>query len=221
MRGSPVQRGYVLDTAELMQRVEKDFPRFLVQYARELLDVHDVQAKLDETARRTPQLARSVVPKAISITGLTALLRQLLDESVSLHAWDRILEAVCEAAEHPPHQQLERIRRALREQIVHDVAPRELGVHRLDPLIEDAVREALVRRGGESSLALAPELARDIIAAARLVLKGEPSETVLTQTDVRRSIYELLAPELPNVRVLAYDEIPPATRIEELDPIRV
>jgi type III secretory pathway component EscV len=109
----------------------------------------------------------------------------------------------------------------LREQIVHDVAPRELGVHRLDPLIEDAVREALVTRGSESTLALAPELARDIIAAARLVLKGEPSETVLTQTDVRRSIYDLLAPELPDVRVLAYDEIPPATRIEELDPIRV
>jgi type III secretion protein V len=221
LRGSPVQRGYVLDTAELMQRVEKDFSKWLSQHARELLDVHDVQAKLDETARQTPQLVRSVVPKAISITGLTALLRQLLDESVSLRAWDRILEAVCEASEHPPHQKLERVRRALREQIVHDVAPRELSVHRLDPLIEDAVREALVMRGAERTLALAPELARDIVSAARTALSGEPGEAVLTQTDIRRHIFELLAAELPNLPVLAYEEIPPAARIEELDPIGV
>lgn len=221
LRGAPVHKGYVVDANELAQRIDRDFPRMFAQHARELLDVYDVQSKLDEIAVKTPQLARSVVPKAISITGLTALLRQLLDESVSLHAWDRILEAVCAASDHPPHQQLERVRRALREQIVHEVAPRELQVHRLDPLIEDAVREAVVTRGSERALALAPELTKGIIAAVRQAVQADGSESLLTQPDIRRHVYELLAPELPNLRVFSYDEIPPATRIEELELIRV
>lgn len=221
LREAPVLRGYVLTVAELLERIELDFARIFSRHARELLDVHDVQTKLDEIALKTPHLARSVVPKAMSLTGLTGLLRQLLDESVSLQAWDRILEAVCSAAEHPRHQQLDRVRRALREQIVHDLHARELEVHRLDPLIEDAVREAIVTRGAERSLALAPNLAREIVNAVRLALVSDVPITVLTQTDIRRVVYELLAPELPNVRVLSYDEIPPATRVEELDPIRV
>jgi type III secretion protein V len=221
LRESPVLRGYVLAASELVDRVDREFAGVLSRNARELLDVHDVQTKLDETALRTPQLARSVVPKAISITSLTTLLRQLLDESVGLQAWDRILEAVCAAAEHPQHQQLERVRRALREQIIHDLHPRELEVHRLDPLIEDAVRESIVTRGAERTLALAPNLAKDIVAAVRLALTGDTSASLLTQTDIRRFVYELLAPELPHVRVLSYDEIPPAAMVEELEPIRV
>lgn len=221
LREAPVLRGYVLTTDELVERIDREFTRVLSNHARELLDVHDVQTKLDETALRTPQLVRSVVPKAISITGLTGLLRQLLDESVSLQAWDRILEAVCAAADHPQHQQLERVRRALREQIIHDLHARELEVHRLDPLIEDALREAIVTRGAERSLALAPDLARDIVGAVRVALTGETHASLLTQADIRRFVYELLAPELPQVRVLSYDEIPPATVVEELEPIRV
>jgi type III secretion protein V len=221
LREAPVLRGYVLSASELVDRVDREFADVLSRNARELLDVHDVQAKLDETALRTPQLARSAVPKAISITGLTTLLRQLLDESVSLQAWDRILEAVCAAADHPRDQQLERVRRALREQIIHDLHTRELAVRRLEPLIEDALRESIVTRGTERSLALAPNLAKDIVSAVRLALSGDTSATLLTQTDIRRFVYELLAPELPHVRVLSYEEIPPTTIVEELEPIRV
>jgi type III secretion protein V len=221
LREAPVLRGHVLTVSELVTRIELEFARTFARHARELLDVHDVQTRLDESALRTPQLARSVVPKAMSLTSLTGLLRQLLDESVSLQAWDRILEAVCSAAEHPQHQQLERVRRALREQIIHDSHLRELGVHRLDPLIEDAVREAIVTRGAERSLALAPNLARDIVGAVRLALSEDATASLLTQTDIRRFVYELLASELPQVRVLSYDEIPPATPLDEREPIRV
>jgi type III secretion protein V len=221
LREAPVERASAASLPVLASRIESEFARIFQQNARELLDMHDVQTKLDELALRTPQLARTVVPKAISLPSLTALLRQLLDESVSLQAWDRILEAVCAAAEHPQHQQLERVRRALREQIVHDFHAEELGVHRVDPLIEDTVREAIVTRGTERTLALAPDLARDIVSAVRLALAAEPTASLLTQTDIRRFVYELLAPELPQIRVLSYDEIPPATAIEEREPIRI
>ena len=132
------------------------------------------------------------------------------------------MEAVSAAADRPAHQQLELVRRALREQIVHDLGQsRELHVHRLDPLIEDAVREAIVTRGDQRALALAPDLARDIVRAVRAALAGNGSVNLLTQSDIRRSMYELLAPELPRVRVLSYDELPPLAQLDELEPIRV
>jgi type III secretion protein V len=215
LREAPVLRGPIGDLASL---VELQIAPALMRHARELLDIHDVQTKLDELA---PQ-SRSLLGRGLSLPLLTGLLRQLLDEAVSLRAWERILEAVSAAAEQPAHQRLELVRRALREQIVHDLEKRqELSVRRLDPLIEDAVREAIVVRGEQRALALAPELARDIVRAVRTALANGGSANLLTQSDIRRSVYELLAPELPAVRVLSYDELPPLLQVDELEPIRV
>ena len=210
LREAPVLRGVV---SELDSLVARDIGPALARHARELLDMRDVQTKLDEVAP---------IGRSLTLPALTGLLRQLLDEAVSLRAWERIVEAVSAAADRPAHQQLELVRRALREQIVHDLEKRsELHVRRLDPLIEDAVREAIVTRGDQRSLALAPELARNIVGAVRGAFDGEHSQNLLTQSDIRRSVFELLAPELPKVCVLSYDELPPLVQVDELEPIHV
>jgi type III secretion protein V len=215
LREAPVLHGA---SGELARLIEREIAPALERHARELLDMRDVQIKLDELG----PLTRGVLGRTLTLPALTGLLRQLLDEAVSLRAWERILEAVSAAADRPAHQQLELVRRALREQIVHDLGQtRELHVHRLDPLIEDAVREAIVTRGDQRALALAPDLARDIVRAVRAALAGNGSANLLTQSDIRRSMYELLAPELPRVRVLSYDELPPLAQLDELEPIRV
>ena len=215
VREAPLVRGEASELAGLIAGLGP----LLASHARELLDMHDVQRMLDELGTRAP-LARTLVPRAIALPALTGLLRQLLDEGVSLRARERILEAVYGAADRPAHEQLELVRRALREQIVSELG-REVAVHRLDPLIEDAVREAIVTRGQARTVALAPAMARDLAGKVRLALAGDARANLLTQTDIRRSVYELLAPELPQIRVLSYDEIPPSLSVDEREPIRI
>jgi type III secretory pathway component EscV len=129
---------------------------------------------------------------------------------------------VASGAEREPHEQLERVRHALRDQIGHDLMHEgALNVHRLDPLIEDAVREAIVRRGPERTLALAPDLARDIVQAAKRTLANSPGGVVLTQAELRRLVFEVLSPELPDTAVISYDELAPSLPVQQRAPIRI
>jgi type III secretion protein V len=206
LREVPVAQAEGLaDVDALATAIARDFPPLFARHARELLDMADVQRKLDELAPH----AQSLVPRAIGLAGLTAVLRQLLDEGVSLRAWERILEALHGAADRTAADQLALIRRALREQILHDLG-RDLPVHRLDPLIEDAMRESP-----------SPELSREIVGKVRLMLTTEARVNLLTQPDIRRSVFELLARDLPAVRVLSFDEIPDGASIEEREPVRI
>jgi type III secretion protein V len=201
-----------------------DLPALLMQRAGELLSLDEVKRLLDELQAHSPTLVHSVVPKLVSLPALARVLRALLDEGVSIRPLPRILEALAcanQGTQADEHELVERVRRALREPIVqqHEQGG-VLRVHRLDPLIEDTVRDAVQHSGHEHYLALAPDLARDIIASVRRVAVQQTVAPVLvTQPDVRRFLRELLAPELPAVAVLSWSELPPNAAIEEREPI--
>src|SRR5262245_2022456 len=74
VREAPVLRGQ--HTGELQPLIEAQIAPALARNARELLDMRDVQARLDAHSARTPVLAR-----AVTLASLTGLLRQLLDEA--------------------------------------------------------------------------------------------------------------------------------------------
>jgi flagellar biosynthesis component FlhA len=97
-----------------------------------------------------------------------------------------------------------------------------LHVHRMDPLIEDALRAAQALVGRAETPALPGDMAQDVIAAIRTATAGAPEAHVLvTQPTLRRALFELVSPELPGLRVLSYDELPPAVTIEEGAAVRV
>lgn len=221
LRGAPLASLSAAGEESLGDAVERELAAVLLRHSRELLSLEDVQQKLDAHATHARELARSLVPRAISLPALTELLRKLLDESISLHAWDRVCEAILSCAGAEPHQQLESVRRALRDQIVHDACPNEAVAHRFDPVVEDTIRESIVIGNGRSRLALAPDLARELSSAVRHTLGANPRAVLLTQGDLRRFVFELLSPALPGVTVLSYDELPPTLRVQELAPIRI
>jgi len=100
----------------------------------------------------------------------------------------------------------EHTRAQLGRVISSSVAPRgQLAAWTLDPMIEDAVRGAIVARDSGAIIALEPELARDIVAAirARVGARG----VVLVAGDVRRHLKTVLEPELPGIAVVAPHEL--------------
>jgi len=227
LRQAPLMRAYVQDADALERLLEDELHGQLRRRARELLSLDELQKLLDRTSQWAPHLVQSVVPRVFSLTQLAEILRRLLDEGVSIRALERILESLagCDPKNATLDRGLTLARRALREQLAETRPGAEsdvLAVHLIDPMIEDALRDATQTIGGDRVVALAPELAHDVVQAVRRVRAAHASPPVLvTQDDVRRSLYDVLKDELPDVSVLAYTELPPHVTIERRELITV
>ena len=175
---------------------------------------------LDQLERAYPALVRHVVPKPVSLTLLTDVLRRLVDEGVSIRPLREILEALASHAntERDPVTLTELTRAALKRQITHAHSEHgSLAVYLLDPEIEEAVRDAIQRSAAGSFLALAPALAREVIDAVRNECRPEEGPVViLTQADIRRFFRRLIEVELPDAAVLSFQELAPEVSVQPL-----
>jgi type III secretion protein V len=97
-------------------------------------------------------------------------------------------------------------------------------VYLLDPMIEDAVRDAIQRTSTGSYLAMPPDMARDVIGAVkreRDAAGAASSMLLLTQADVRRFVRRLVEVDMPDVSVLSYQELAPEVTVQPLGRVSV
>lgn len=185
--------------------------------------LQEVQSMLDQLERAYPALVRNVVPKPVSLSLLTDILRRLADEGVSIRPLREILEALGThaATERDPITLTELVRAALKRQITHAYAEHgALNVFLLDPEIEDLVRDSIQRTNAGSYLAIPPRMAKEVLSAFRRECELEPGPiTVLTQADVRRFVRRLIETELPNAAVISYQELAPEASVQPLGRI--
>ena len=199
--------------------------------AAEFLTLDELQKQLDALQTHHPALLREVVPRRIDLPQLGALLRRLLDERV----WPLDLRAVLEAVAALPvtpgeplplpalvEQVRARLGRFLvsgyvrpapqQEPATGDLSAKEDGLPALllDAEIEELLRDS--RRGGPLSetLALEPELSRDILQAVLQAKSQSPEAVLLCHGDVRVALQRLLAGSPEALPVLAYSELPPS-----------
>jgi type III secretion protein V len=168
---------------------------------------------------------RNVVPKPVSLTLLVDVLRRLVEERVSVRDLRGILEALASVAalEKDPLHLTEYVRAQLRRPITFRLTrgAGHLGVHLLDPGIEDAIRRAVTRTPNGAFLTLAPAASRDVIAAVRrAVSNGSPhaegGAVLLTQPDIRRFVRKLVESELPELTVVSFAELLPEVALRPL-----
>jgi type III secretion protein V len=214
----PIWRGTADDATELAQILEDQLLYQLLPRARELLSLDELQNQLDRIAARAPHLVKSVVPHPFSLSQVLEIARRLLDERVGLQALERVLEALadCDRERANVDHGLTLARRALRERLSqHRLHDDVLYVHTLDPLLEDALRDALQTTGADRTVALAPDMAHDIIQLVKDA-RTRYAETPLlvTQSDVRRSLFNVLKHDFPDIIVLAYPELPTRASVE-------
>jgi type III secretion protein V len=137
---------------------------------------------------------------------LAEVLRRLLEEGVSVRPLRTILEAMLEAggATRGTPALAELCRRALRRHIGRRLAPGG----RIEALLVDPAAEALVREALDGENAAVHPGVAVAMATAVAAAKGATPPVVLTAADVRRPLRNLLCPRVPDVVVLAYDELP-------------
>ena len=225
LRRGTLLRGSAQSSAELLEQLEVELPALLARRARELLSLEELQQQLDKLAGWAPSLVQSVVPRLFTLTQLAEILRRLLDENVSIAALDRILESLAGLTPKTAtlDHGLELARRALRDELVEaHIHAETLRVHVLDPMLEDALRDSSQVIDGERVVALPPDLAQDLVSAVRRARAETAHAPVLvTQSDIRRSLHEVLRADIPDALVLAYAELPTHITVERRKPITV
>lgn len=181
----------------------------LRRHAPDLVRAGTVQAALDELGPAHAGLVRDVVPRLASLPVLVDVLRRLVREGVSVRDLAAVLEGLALGPAGGPRDaaSLAEVARAHLGRIISGtVAPRgQLAAWTLDPMIEEAVRGAIVPRDGGAIIALEPDLARDLVAAVRAHM-GERG-VLLASSDIRRHLKTVLDPELPDVAVVAPHEL--------------
>jgi flagellar biosynthesis protein FlhA len=188
---------------------------FIMQtHAHEVLGHEEVQQLLNTLAKSAPKLVEDLVPRVLPLSMLVRVLQGLLAERVPIRNMRTIIETI---AEHAPKSQdaavlQGHVRVALGRQIVQDIAgvSAELPVITLEPELEKLLQGSLA--GNAANPGLEPGLAerlqqRLVEASRRQESAGEPAVLLVPPT-LRHTLARFTRSSVPNLHVLAWNEIP-------------
>jgi flagellar biosynthesis protein FlhA len=190
-------------------------------HAHELLGHEEVQQLLNGLAKSAPRLVEDLVPKVLPLSVVVRVLQGLLAERVPIRNLRTIIETL---AEHAPRTQdagvlTSQVRIALGRQIVQDIVggAAELPVITLEPDIEQLLQGSLQGQGAGGGAAIEPGLAERLQtklaeSARRQEAAGDPS-VLMVAPQLRNTLARFTRASVPNLHVLAWNEIPDNRRV--------
>jgi flagellar biosynthesis protein FlhA len=216
--------GYTVVDASTV--VATHLSQLIAQHSHEILGHEEIQNLLNNLAKTAPKLVEDLVPKVLSVGVVVKVLQALLAERVPIRNLRSILEALAEHAgrTQDPQTLVAQVRIALSRQIVQDIAgiSQELPVITLDPALEQVLGNS-VGAGGGASPGLEPGLAerlqeRLVEATRRQDLSGQPA-VLLVPPALRPILARFLRATVPQMHVLAWNEIPDSRRVRLVSTI--
>ena len=188
---------------------------FIVQgHAHEILGHEEVQHLLNTLAKTAPKLVEDLVPRVVPLSTLVRVMQGLLSERVPIRNMRTIIETLAEHATKTQDASVLQghVRVALGRQIVQDIAgvSAELPVITLEPDLEKLLQASLA--GNAANPGLEPGLAERLQqrlaeAARRQETAGEPA-VLLVPPQLRYTLARFTRSSVPNLHVLAWNEIP-------------
>jgi len=183
--------------------------------AQDLLGHEEVQHLLAALGKSAPKLVEDLVPRVLPMAIVVRVLQSLLAERVPIRNMRTIIETLAEQAprSQDPVVLTAAVRVALARQIVQDIAgmASELPVMTLDPELERLLQGS-VGGGNGAGGALEPGLAERLQqrlaeGAQRQEMIGEPA-VLLVAPQLRQTLARFIRASVPNMHVLAWNEIP-------------
>jgi flagellar biosynthesis protein FlhA len=193
--------------------------QLLQNHTHELLGHEDVQKLLDMLAKTSPKLVEELVPGMLSLNILLKVLQNLLHERVPIRDIRSIAEALAgsNGKSQDPVALTALARVALRRQIVQNIIGNEqnLPVVTIDPSLEQLLLSTVQqaqKAGADDGAFIEPGLADRlqesmISAAQKQEMAGKPL-VLLVAAPLRMMMSRFVRHSLPDMRVLAYTEIP-------------
>ncbi len=187
-----------------------------------LVGRQDVQTLVDHVKAAHPALVAELLPDLVNLGVIQRVLQNLLREGVPVVSLPVILEGIADFAPvtKNPDELSELVRRRLGLYFIgeYETRPGLVRALTLDPRLEQLLASKVHRSPGEISLALDPVLGRHLLdqlarGTAKLTEGGGPA-VVVVGTEVRLALRRFLEPSFPRLAVVAYQELPPATEVE-------
>lgn len=194
------------------------------QHLHELLGHEEVQKWLDLLAEKSPKLVEELVPGTISINTLLKVLQHLLREQVPIRDMRSIAEAL--AANGDKNQDIGgligHVRVALSRQIVQNIVGADVNIPviTLDPSLEQLLLQSVQQAqkvGADAMNFIEPRLAEKlnnalVDVARKQEATGKPI-VLLVAMPLRLTLLKFVRFNLPDMHVLAYNEIPDSKQI--------
>lgn len=200
----------------------------LKKHADELLTREDVQQLVDRLRKTQPSLVGEVVGELVPIGTLQRVLKNLLRNGIPIRELQVILEALGESAAKTKNPEIltEVVRKHLTRTITDQYKDKngKIIAISLDPALEHQMASNLRQEGDALSLNLPGETTLAInsaVAAAwkSIMDKGHEKVVMLCDSRLRMPLASMLARSLPQLPVIAYNEIVLGTDVEPLETI--
>ncbi len=211
-------------TAFLVDRVEV----VLRANAEEYVGVQEARDLVDALEATHPALVAEVLPRVLSLAQVAEVLRRLVREEVSVRDLRGIFEALAAGSqlERDPVALTEVVRAHLRRQLTASVAGERtsLPVYTLSQRVEDAFRAAARYSPPGQPVALAPDVASDLLDQLR-ALEGTgrdvtaPRPVLVTAQDLRRHVRATIEYDLPRLKVLSYQDLMPTLVLRNIGTV--
>jgi len=197
----------------------------LRRHAHEILSRDDVQTLVDRLREREPTLVGGVVGEHVPLGLLHRVLQNLLKDRIPIRNLPQIIETLGDhaAGTRDPGLLTEMVRkvlaRTISEQHADDLGHIQAVV--LEPSLEYELRGLLNQEGSSETLALAPDRALDLarrIAQAwhKATADGHEKAVLLCDYRLRPHLAAMLARQLPDLPILAYDEVAVGTPVDSV-----
>ncbi|WP_188151646.1 flagellar biosynthesis protein FlhA [Teredinibacter waterburyi] len=193
--------------------------QIISNHTHELIGHEDVQKWLDMLAEKSPKLVEELIPNTITINQLLKVLQALLREQVPVRDMRTIAESLAAHGNknHDTVTLTSFARAGLARQIVQSIVGQEpnLPVITFDPALEQLLLQSVQqaqKAGAEDGAFIEPQLAERLnnalVAAGRKQEMGGKPLILLVAAPIREMMAQFVRFNVPDMRVLAYTEVP-------------
>ncbi len=197
----------------------------LKRHAYELLSRDDIQRLVDRLREKQPTLVNEAVGERVPISLLQRVLQNLLREGIPIRDLAQILEVLGDHSARTKDigKLTELARKALTRTITEQYCDADGKIQAivLEPSLEYELRNSINNEHGEETFAVPPErmleLGRKIAEAWRIAMEaGNDKAVMLCDSLLRAHLAGMLSRQLPQLSILAYDEITIGTKVDSV-----
>ncbi|NLA61328.1 MAG: flagellar biosynthesis protein FlhA [Firmicutes bacterium] len=227
LRDEAETRGYTVIESSAV--IATHLTEVLRKHAHLLLTRQEVQRLLDLTKQEDASCVEEAVPDLVSLGDVQKVLQNLVREGIPIRDLVTIMESMADAAriskdvDYLTMRVREGLSRLITKEVGLDKGP--FPVATLDPAFEKEIIEATKKSDRGSYVALSAQRLSEMMKAISIGMSEVASKAkrpvLLTSAAARSQVYEIASRIVPEIAVVAYEELDDRANVEAVKVIRL